>query len=72
MIRIKKYQIIYTLISPNGKCNETNAITIYAATENIARTRLFQEFQRRFGHLYRWEININSIEDEQLALFETD
>ncbi|OOR12833.1 hypothetical protein BW897_09640 [Bacillus cereus] len=66
---MKKYKITYTLIAPNGKHDTIGPITIYATTETIAKQQLVGELQRRLGHLYRWKINVQSVNQEQLILF---
>ncbi|MGU3438787.1 hypothetical protein ACLBXI_01550 [Bacillus cereus] len=68
---MNKYQIIYTLFSPDGTQDMVNPIIMYATTESIIKQRLDKELQRRPGDLYQWEIAIQHAEDEQLLLFET-
>ncbi|PGS65384.1 hypothetical protein COC69_29410 [Bacillus cereus] len=68
---MNKYQIIYTLFSPDGTQDMVNPIIMYATTESIIKQRLDKELQRRLGDLYQWEIAIQHAEDEQLLLFET-
>ncbi|MGE6615092.1 hypothetical protein [Bacillus mycoides] len=65
---MKKHQIIYTLISPDGNHDAIGPIVMYATTENIITQRLDKELQRRMGNLYQWEIEVKQIEDEQLLL----
>ncbi|PGS65387.1 hypothetical protein COC69_29380 [Bacillus cereus] len=68
---MNKYQIIYTLFSPDGTQDMVNPIIMYATTESIIKQRLDKELQRRLGDLYQWEIAIQQAENEQLLLFET-
>ncbi|PEA91146.1 hypothetical protein [Bacillus thuringiensis] len=65
---MKKLQIIYTLISPNGDRDTIGPILMYATTENIIKQRLDKELHRRMGDLYQWEIDVKQIENEQLVL----
>ncbi|MBW3493260.1 hypothetical protein [Bacillus sp. FDAARGOS_1420] len=66
---MKKHQIIYTLISPNGDRDTIGPILMYATTGHILKQRLDKELQRRLGDLYQWEIAVQQVEDEQLVLF---
>jgi hypothetical protein len=50
---MKKYQIIYTLIPPNGDRDTIGPILMYATTENILKQHLDKELHRRLGDLYQ-------------------
>ncbi|MED2766025.1 hypothetical protein P4283_29310 [Bacillus thuringiensis] len=65
---MNKYQVIYTLISPNNTRDIVAPIVMYATIENIIRQRLDKELQRRLGSSYQWEVEIQQIENEQLIL----
>ncbi|MFJ8116630.1 hypothetical protein [Bacillus mycoides] len=66
---MNKYQVIYTLFSPDGTRDTEHSIVMYATTENIIKQRLDNELHRRMGDLYQWEIAVQQVEDEQLLLF---
>ncbi|PFY59172.1 hypothetical protein COL52_19170 [Bacillus toyonensis] len=66
---MKNYKITYTLVAPNGKRDVISPIAIYASTENAAKQHLAREIQRRLGHLYRWKLDVQSVNQEQLILF---
>ncbi|WP_144509175.1 hypothetical protein [Bacillus mycoides] len=63
------YQIVYSIFSPSGQQYEEKFIKIYAPTIENVRQGIENELKRRMGDLYRWEIEIHQIEDEQLLLF---
>ncbi|MED1408086.1 hypothetical protein [Bacillus paramycoides] len=49
---MKKYQVIYILISPDGTRDIVGSITIYSTTEKLITQRLDKELQRRMGDLF--------------------
>ncbi|HHT7154023.1 TPA: hypothetical protein ACTZ42_003784 [Bacillus cereus] len=65
---MKKYQIFYSVFSPSGQQYEEKFITIYAPSVEHARRGIEKELQRRLGNLYQWDIDVQQIENEQLAL----
>ncbi|HDR7787773.1 hypothetical protein PDN54_26100 [Bacillus cereus group sp. Bc252] len=52
---MKKHQIIYILISPDGNCYTINPIVMYATTAIILTQRLNKELHRKIRNIYQQE-----------------
>ncbi|PEW72757.1 hypothetical protein CN448_07120 [Bacillus cereus] len=65
---MNKYQVVYNVLSPDGRHYKRECLEIYAPTVEHAKQGIENELKRRMGDLYQWQIDVQQIENEQLAL----